>query len=346
MLHHNKVALFTDLHIGIHKNSSTWHKIALNFGDWFVEVLERNKIKDIIFCGDFYHTRHEIEQTTLTCGVNFLQKLKKYNLIMIPGNHCCYFKHNSDVHSLTPFKEWSNITVYDVPTQVECFSKKIMFCPWGTTLEQMKESDYIFGHFEIANFKMNAFKVCEHGENSENLLERGTSIYTGHFHLRDCRLYDLNKTITYLGSPYEMDYGERDQAKGVTILDICTGETEFIENKLSPKHKKINLTDILQSPNLLKAITPNNFISVNVDIDVSLENIEKLHTKLTGYTPLDIKIDFHQNEPTYTVENLKETDINIETAIHEYIEALDIVETKQPVLQKVLEIFEKANKNI
>lgn len=341
-----KVALFTDIHIGIHKNSPIWHNISLEFCDWFVEQLHKNKITDIIFCGDFYHTRHEIEQTTLDCGVKFLTKLKDFNLIMIPGNHCCYFKHNSDVHSLSPFKEWGNITIFDKPTFVEVFGKKLAFCPWGTALSDIPISDYVFGHFELVNFKMNSFKVCEHGDNSEDLLRNCNNVFSGHFHLRDCKQYENNKTITYLGSPFEMDFGERDQSKGVTILDLNSGKTQFIENDISPRHKKISLTQLVETPSLLNSLKENiksNFVSVVIDKSIPTDVLEKIQTKFTFWDPLEIRFEHtltHLGQIQQT--EFESVGIDILSTIQEYVDTLDIKLSKTTVYKKITDFYEKA----
>ena len=51
----NKVAIFSDLHMGVHCNSSMWHKIATDWAKWFAMQLKEHNIKDVIFCGDFFH---------------------------------------------------------------------------------------------------------------------------------------------------------------------------------------------------------------------------------------------------------------------------------------------------
>jgi DNA repair exonuclease SbcCD nuclease subunit len=340
-----KVAIFTDIHIGIHKNSAVWHNVALSFCDWMIDRLQERGITDIIFCGDFYHTRHEIEQTTLDCGVKFLKKLSNFNIKMITGNHCCYFKHNSDVHSLSPFKEWGNITVYDKPTLVDAFSKKIMFCPWGTELNEIPRCDYVFGHFEIVNFKMNTFKVCDHGAESKDVLQNCNTVFSGHFHLRDIKTYEDEKTITYLGSPYEMDFGERGQDKGITVLDIVTGETEFVCNELSPRHKKITVTELLESPDTIKNlnnIVNKNFISIVVDKPVSIELIETLQAKILNQQPAEFRIEHSYTTTPVTSAELKSVGVDILSTIHEYIDILDITVSKVDICKKITSLYEKA----
>ena len=53
---------------------------------------------------------------------------------------------------------------------------------------------------------MNNFKVCDHGDSPDKILEKGNKVISGHFHLRDRRKYK-NGEILYLGNPFEMDFG-------------------------------------------------------------------------------------------------------------------------------------------
>jgi len=50
----DKYAIFSDLHLGVHQNASTWHKIANDWSDWFVAELKKQDIKNILFLGDYF----------------------------------------------------------------------------------------------------------------------------------------------------------------------------------------------------------------------------------------------------------------------------------------------------
>lgn len=343
MFNSSKVAIFSDLHIGVHKDSIVWHKIALDFGDWFVRELDRNGIEDVIFCGDFFHTRHQIEQTTLSCGVEFLQKFKKYNIFMIPGNHCCYFKDNSNVHSLEPFKEWRNVTVFDDAQTVTHRGKKYTFCPWGVNVNDLPGGDILFGHFDIVNFKMNSFKVCDHGEDSDVLLRKYKHIITGHFHTRQHKVYEENSSILYLGSPFQMDFGDREQERGITILHVDDMSMHFIPYNFAPVHKKILLTDIIENKdNLEKFFTDlnGNFINLVVNTKIDENVLDIIKTKITQKTPLDIRIDFNNfNIEHQELNNFNAVGVDIPVAINEFVQLMDIGDLKKNVYNKTLEIY-------
>jgi len=44
----SEVGIFSDPHYGVHRNSETWHKIALNHAKWAAEQFKARSIKDII----------------------------------------------------------------------------------------------------------------------------------------------------------------------------------------------------------------------------------------------------------------------------------------------------------
>ena len=243
----NKVACISDIHLGVHQNAHTWHEIALDFARWLDQELKLRDIKDIIIAGDIFHNRHEIGVNTIHCARKFFDILSNYNIVTITGNHDCYYKDKSDINSISILNGYKNVTVYQELAAQTINNKKFVFCPWGVDLQEIPLCDIIVGHFEILNFKMSSHKVCDHGFESESLLDKSKLVITGHFHCRDHREYTNGKSIIYLGSPYELDFGDREQTKGFTILDTENLSLELVENNITPKHKKIKLSDLLDN---------------------------------------------------------------------------------------------------
>jgi len=340
-LKNSRVCCFSDLHLGVHQNSSQWHDIAIEFGKWLKKSLKDQDIKDIIFCGDLLHYRDEIAVNTIQATSEFLNLLKEFNIIMIPGNHDCYFKNNSSVHSLSILKGHKNITVLDKPTTEIFFGKKLTFAPWGTDITEMPASDVIFGHFEIATFKLNETKICEHGMTSENLLTRSPLVISGHFHTRQEREYSNGK-IVYLGSPYHMDFGDTGQ-RGFTILNIDNNKMDFIVNDVSPSHIKVNLSDV-KSDNieLNKKLIQNNFIKVIVDVNYNSEEVEELIKSVNSIKPSSLTVDYKYNTAVQkVVSDVDFASVDVADAIKEFINKLEI-ENKKDIIDYTLELYQKS----
>ena len=69
-----RVAIFSDLHLGVHSNSSDWHNYAVEWAHWFQEECKLKNIKDLIFCGDWHHNRSEISVNTLQISADILDR--------------------------------------------------------------------------------------------------------------------------------------------------------------------------------------------------------------------------------------------------------------------------------
>jgi DNA repair exonuclease SbcCD nuclease subunit len=346
-LNKSKVAIFSDLHLGVHLDSSIWHQVALEWCDWFIAELKKQNIKDILFLGDFYHHRSDISVSTLHVASIILDKLSEFNIIMIVGNHDAYYKDRSDVNSLSILSGRKNLTVISETTSSTLFGKTLTFIPWGGDVSDLPKSDAIFGHLEIESFKMNSYKTCDHGTKTRDLLAKANLIMSGHFHLRDERIYDEG-TIVYVGNPFEMDFGDLGGIKGYYILDLETLKYSFYENKLSPKHKKISLTDLTNTKSLTGAdineMVNGHFVKFVVDKKANGDIIDTLIQKFSVYKPLSFTTDYTYTENSYNVEdkNYDSTGVNMQETIEEFINVLDI-DDKQSIIQYCTELFKRAS---
>jgi len=336
----NKVLFFSDLHLGVHQDSQTWHNIALNLADWIKGVMVEQKLDTIFFAGDVFHNRHEIGVNTLHIAKQFFNKLSEYNVYLIPGNHDAFLSSTVEVNSVEILAN-KNVHVFVEQTTLEINDKKIVFCPWKTSIKELDPVDMLIGHFEIANFHMTANKICDHGETSEDLLEKAKAVVTGHFHMRDFREYENKSYILYLGSPYEMDFGDRGQQKGVSIINFDDLSIEFIENNVTPKHFRIKISELLAKKySDLPSIVNNNIVSLYVDTKIDTLTLDLLATKLAQYNPLQFRTEFNiLDDAQADTKEVKKLSIDIETAFHEFVEHVETRATKKEVLDKCLELY-------
>jgi len=335
MLKDCKVAIFSDLHLGVHTNSSTWHDISLEWAQWYTAQLKSRNITDIIFCGDFFHNRSEITVNTLHHASKILQLFDDFRLIMITGNHDSFFRHNSKVNSISIFNGRKNIEVIQEPKVLQVCGREMYFAPWGTDVNEIHSCDIVFGHFEIESFKMNTYKICDHGTKPDDLFKHSPLIVSGHFHLREERKYGKN-TILYVGCPFELDFGDVDSVKGFYILDLKTMLFEFIENNFSPKHKKIKLSELIKIDNFDrkgKDILGNNIIKLVVDRNIDSTDLDKLSVKLNSFKPVTLTVDHSANFDKFDLgqEKIDLSGVNIPQAISEFIDMLDIQNKKDVV---------------
>jgi len=344
-LHKPKIAIFSDLHLGVHSNSSDWHNYAIEWTNWFKEECIKNNIKDIIFCGDWHHNRSEISVSTLQISADILDILSDFNLIAITGNHDIYYKHRTDVNSISIFKNRKNVTILDQYQTFEAFDRKISLCPWNTSTSQIEESDVIFGHFEIETFKMTGFKVCEEGVKVKDLLKKSDLIISGHFHTRHEKTYGSG-TILYVGNPFQMDFGDAENHKGFYTLDLDTMEYNFTQNNISPKYKKVLLSELVEEGNItlrIKDMFLNNFIKLKIDMNISQQDMDILHNVLNRLKPESITIDYDINFNRILSNTEQKEDlsgIDIKQAITEFVNMLDI-DNVDSIIDYTVDLYEE-----
>ena len=341
----SKVAIFSDLHLGIHSNSSEWHKYAIEWANWFREECRDKGIKDLIFCGDWHHNRSEISVNTLQVSADILDMFEEFNLIAITGNHDIYYKHRTDVNSLSIFKNRKNVTILEQYQTLEVFDKKLSFCPWNTPTKVIEESDVIFGHFEIETFKMNAFKICEEGVRVKDLLHKSSLVISGHFHTRHEKQFGAG-TILYVGNPFQMDFGDAGNRKGYHILDLDTLEYEFFENNVSPCYEKITLSELVEEGDItpiVKNKISNNIVKLKVDKNISQDDMDILTAAFNKLQPEQLSIDYdiNFNRILDNRENIEDlSGVDVEQAIEEFIGTMDLDDAKA-IIEYTLGLYER-----
>tara|TARA_R100000951_G_scaffold113960_1_gene117132 strand:+ start:77 stop:1132 length:1056 start_codon:yes stop_codon:yes gene_type:complete len=340
-----KVAIFSDLHLGVHSNSSDWHNYAVEWAHWFRDECRSKGIKDLIFAGDWHHNRSEISVNTLQISADILDIFSEFNLIAITGNHDIYYKHRTDVNSLSIFKNRKNVTVLEKYETLEAFDKKISFCPWNTSTKDIEESDLIVGHFEIETFKMNTYKTCEEGVKVKDLLKKSELIISGHFHTRHEKKFGAG-TILYVGNPFQMDFGDAGNQKGYHILDLDTMEYEFFANNISPNYNKISLSDMVQAGEItpiIRAKFTNNIVKVKIDMNISQEDMDILQRALTTLKPevLTYDYDINFNRILDNKEDIEDlSGVDIEQAIEEFVNSLE-PSNKKAIIDYTLGLYER-----
>ena len=331
----SKIAMISDTHLGVHGDSPMWHKISTDYSKWLSELLLDRGIKTIYHLGDVFNNRKQIGVDTIHTATMFFDNLKEFDISIIAGNHDCFHADNAMVNSVSILGNRDNIRIVDEPYYVINAGKRAMLCPWGfNPAESGEKYDVLFGHFEINSFKMRTFSVCEKGMEVESITSVAPRIFSGHFHLRDDRTFSKGNKITYVGCPYELDWGDYETTKGVYIYDFDTDTIEFIENTFSPRHYKIDASHV-SNPDFihdLKSNVPNNIIKLISDNTVSPETVDKLVAIIQKLKPIEFNCDI-QRKTLVDVRAVCEHDTTStepEEALNQYVDKLDT-----PLVDKV-----------
>lgn len=332
----SRVAIFSDLHLGLYGNSSDWHDIALAWADWIVVELKAKRIKTILFLGDFFHNRTEISVQTVHIASEIIAKFKDFDMYMIVGNHDAYYKNRADVHSLGLLKGHPNLTIIDEPLEMTAFGKTLAFIPWNSPVEC--SVDYLFGHFEIESFKMNNYTVCSHGLSPVELTKNNGMVFSGHFHNRHSKKYGKGE-IHYVGNTFHMDFSDVGNDRGYHILDIETGELEFFKNHTSPEFIKIPLSKLDKMQDLVRG----NIVKLLIENDIDEKELEKVKKSVLKFQPHQLQVEYNvTSKSTDSVESIDSIDVS--DMLTEFIGQLNLEDDKQSRVTKIIEELYDKNK--
>jgi len=332
----NKVCTISDLHLGCHCDSEHWHKITLDWGKWLRNELIDQDIDKIVMCGDFFDNRNEIGVKTIAVAGQLMDLWNDFEIVMITGNHDLFYRNRTDVSSVSIFEGRKNVTIVNSMTQVTMGTKTVTYIPWGQDLDDCNKCDIIFGHLEINGFKMMPGKIAEGKTMPKSLTDKAKLTFSGHFHLRDERQY-LKSKIIYVGSPYQINWGEASNMPGYYLVDIDDMSYEFFENTVSPKHVK------MPSDKLRLDSVEGNIIAVDIKQGMEEADIEKMKTQVYDKNPLEVKWNILRTE--HEVEGISySSNVDISEMMMKFVDKLQLEDYSQEVKDKLLELYNKYNK--
>lgn len=297
-----KAAVMTDIHYGLKSNSVQHNNDCTNFVDWFIKTAKENGCETCFFLGDWHHHRASINVQTLQFSLRALEKLNNNfeRVFFIPGNHDLYYRDKRDVHSVEWAAHLPNVTIVN-----QWHSEgDVVIAPWlvGDDWKRLKamSGKYLFGHFELPHFYMNALvEMPDHGELQQEHLGGFESVFSGHFHKRQFR-----GNITYIGNCFPHNYADAgDDDRGMMMLE-WNSKPKFIPWPDQPRFRVHKLSDILNSPDSL--LFKDCHVRVNLDIEISYEEStfirEQLMPKyeLREMSLIPMKLDISQDDTDYT----------------------------------------------
>jgi Calcineurin-like phosphoesterase len=310
-----KAAVFTDLHLGLKSNSSIHNQDCEDFVDWFISKAKSEGCDTGLFLGDFHHNRNTLNVVTMDYSLRVLEKLGQAfdNFYFFPGNHDLYYKDKRDIHSVEFGKYIPGITVVHEPTTIG----NVTLCPWLVGEEWKtvgkKGGKYIFGHFELPNFFMNAMvQMPDHGEMKLDNFKNYELGFSGHFHKRQ-----QQKNMIYIGNAFPHNYADAwDDDRGMMILE-WGGQPEYHSWPNQPTFRTVKLSQLIDDQDTI--IKPKQHLRVTLDIDISFEE--------ASFIKEDFMSRFDIRELTLIAEK-KEIEINTNIDVQAF-ESVDQIVSSQ-----------------
>jgi len=263
----HRAAIFTDIHFGLKSNSQLHNEDCLAFVKWATQKAREEGCETCLFLGDWHNNRASLNIVTLNYSLRALEHLNDNfeNVYFIPGNHDLYYRDKRDIQSVEWARHLRNVQLCN-----DWFiDGDVVVAPWlvGDDHKRIRKLSgrYMFGHFELPHFKMNAMvEIADHGEIQREDLKGFEHVFTGHFPKRQTK-----KNITYIGNAFPHNYADAgDDERGLTILEW--GVTpEFYQWPNQPTYRVYGLANLID--NAATLLRPRMHVRVNLDIEISYE---------------------------------------------------------------------------
>ena len=278
-----KVACFTDLHVGAKSNSTVHLQDCEDFVDWFIAEAQAAGCETAIFLGDWSHNRNSMNLYTLDTSIRCLEKLGAAfeQFFWFPGNHDLFYKDKRDIHSSIFGRHIPGVTVVDGVTTLD----DVTLVPWlvGDEWKTMRnvKSRYVFGHFELPKFFMNAMvQMPDHGELRAEDFVGPEYVFSGHFHKRQ-----QNNNVIYIGNAFPHNFSDSwDDDRGMMMME-WGGQPQYKTWPDAPKFRTVKLSELIDRKD--EIMLSKMYLRVNLDIDISFE--EANYIKETFIKDYDIR---------------------------------------------------------
>jgi DNA repair exonuclease SbcCD nuclease subunit len=324
---------YTDIHYGLRHNSKEHNEDCLDFTKWLIEQAKLRNCKTCFFLGDWHHHRSNINLLTLDYTMRSLRLLNEYfdkTYIMV-GNHDLFYREKRDIHSMVVGSEFPNIVLVDAPI----VNGDVALIPWLIE-DEWKEytsikSKYLFGHLELPGFKMNAMiEMPDHGTLNATHFEHQEYVFSGHFHKRQTK-----GKISYIGNPFGHNYSDIwDFERGGMFLE-WDKEPVFLDYTDGPRFISINLTALLENPDIY--LKPKTYLQVTLDADITYEEASFLReTFLSQYNVREFKLVKNQDDE---LSKDYAGDITFKTVDQIVIEQLTNIESDSFETKLLVEIY-------
>lgn len=264
-----------------------------------VEGYKKEEIA-IIFFGDLYDNKQHIDQLINSGVIDIFLELSGLAgvIISVVGNHDTKLKHDLTHSSPKSLSLIHNVHLVTEPTIYQLGPKKFGFLPWYNEAVALKAGIEVIknagatrgcGHNSVAGFSYEGIDVPKEGHLGVADFEGFEKFEMGHIHKEQ----QINN-VHFVGTPYHcrsVEAGNEHVGFYVEYLEPDSKPQEFIENKISPRFKNINLFEFLEMKEKdALAYVKNSFVTVHYPYILSTAiDFTKISTVLSGFRKLDFK---------------------------------------------------------
>ena len=324
-------AVFTDIHYGLKSNSGVHLRDCNKFIDWFIAEAHARGAETCLFLGDWHHQRASVNVATLNASWKDLKKLNDAfeKVYFITGNHDLFYRDKRELNSMEFARDLPNFVMVDEILE----QGDVGIIPWLVGDEHKKvakmQVKYMFGHFELPYFKMNAMvEMPDHDGIKADMLSGPEYVFSGHFHKRQYK-----NNIHYIGNAFPHNYADVDDDERGAMFLTWGEEPQYVNWTACPKYKVFTLKQLLDNHQTL--LDEYTYARVKLDISISYEEANFIREKFAEqYNVRELQLI-----PIKEEEEYEGGDIVFESVDQIVIQQLETIESQTIEKQKLIDIY-------
>lgn len=209
-----------------------------NIADYCVS----KKIPTLVIGGDLLHDKSKIYSVAQNILLDFFKHYKDtLDFVVIDGNHDLSGKGAEVVSALKPLASEPNVKwITNVAEQFE----DILFVPNSVNMiSEIKKGSakYLVSHLGLNEATLSSGISVVADLKFKNLRGRYNHVLLGHYH-KPQEFGDSETMVYYVGSPVQLDWGEKNEDKRFLVVDRINDTIESIETVGYKKYFQFDLT--------------------------------------------------------------------------------------------------------
>jgi len=211
-----------------------------NIGDYCHD----NDIRTFIIGGDLLHNKSIIYSVAQEILLNFFDKYEDIEFWVIDGNHDLSGKGAETTSSLRSLLSVSNVVWITQQPSINN-NTNILFVPYShNMIKTIKESkaDILISHFGLNEGILNSGISIIADISLKDLMGKYKLVLLGHYH-KPQEIINDQISLYYVGSPVQLDWGEKNEDKRFLVVDTETLEVKSIATTGYKKYLEYEITE-------------------------------------------------------------------------------------------------------
>jgi DNA repair exonuclease SbcCD nuclease subunit len=202
-------------------------------------------INTVVIGGDTLHGKSIIYAIAQNIMIQFFEDFNSHiHFYVIDGNHDLSGKGDDVISALRPLEKIHNVHWIKFSETYRLVPEDIFFVPYSRQLPDIikqNQARILISHFGLSEGMLNSGMSIVSDVSMRDLKGRYELVLLGHYHKPQEIIKD-GVTLFYVGSPIQLDWGERDDEKRFLVVDTDTLQVDSIPISAYKKHVQIEIT--------------------------------------------------------------------------------------------------------